>query len=456
MYTVCSKCNLNLAITVADLRAAQGYVRCGGCQNVFNALTALSDEPVAFTDTVTPADMNLPPAAGTGLRPPQAAVPAQPAPGTPPRPAVTGSAAPPPAAASRPAAGSTAPRSNNPVMPAAAADREAAHALALQQTAAARFEPPAPRPRPAPTSPEPDAVLEFDPISTDVKRIFVEPAPEEATGTFEAIVLESEDTGAPAARSGAVDPRAASPADAGAAPVNSGVEAASERAADEAAAGAAASQASAPAAPLQAAAGAEPPHTEPGSPAQLEQEAAAALAGLSRPAAVISRGTRALLYLAALALALVLGAQILHHYRSQLAGYAPLSRPMTALYAALGLPLDPRWDVSAYDVRQLGADESAAAGALTVRASLRNTATRAQPLPLLRVTVQDRFGNRLAARDVRPDEYLPNQGGLMAAGQRLDTQVSFVDPGPQVAGFEIDACLRLSSGRTVCANDPGR
>ena len=43
MYTVCPKCALTLAVTAADLRAGQGYVRCGRCANVFNALLALSD-----------------------------------------------------------------------------------------------------------------------------------------------------------------------------------------------------------------------------------------------------------------------------------------------------------------------------------------------------------------------------------------------------------------------------
>ena len=44
MFTTCPKCALNLALTVADLRLGQGYVRCGRCANVFNALPALTDE----------------------------------------------------------------------------------------------------------------------------------------------------------------------------------------------------------------------------------------------------------------------------------------------------------------------------------------------------------------------------------------------------------------------------
>src|SRR5215472_11972907 len=44
MYTVCPKCALTLVVTAADLRVAQGFVRCGRCSNVFNALARLSEE----------------------------------------------------------------------------------------------------------------------------------------------------------------------------------------------------------------------------------------------------------------------------------------------------------------------------------------------------------------------------------------------------------------------------
>ncbi|MGH8181353.1 MAG: MJ0042-type zinc finger domain-containing protein [Steroidobacteraceae bacterium] len=44
MFTLCPKCALTLVVTAADLRVAQGYVRCGRCLNVFNALSRLSEE----------------------------------------------------------------------------------------------------------------------------------------------------------------------------------------------------------------------------------------------------------------------------------------------------------------------------------------------------------------------------------------------------------------------------
>src|SRR5580700_8079455 len=44
MFTICPKCALTLVVTAADLRVAQGYVRCGRCSSVFNALARLTDE----------------------------------------------------------------------------------------------------------------------------------------------------------------------------------------------------------------------------------------------------------------------------------------------------------------------------------------------------------------------------------------------------------------------------
>jgi hypothetical protein len=150
--------------------------------------------------------------------------------------------------------------------------------------------------------------------------------------------------------------------------------------------------------------------------------------------------------------------QILNHYRNDLAATPQFNKPITALYSALGVHLTPRWDLHAYDVRQLGASVDAeSAGQIMVRASVKNSGHQAQPMPLLRVTLQDRFGNRIAARDVAPGNYLPAAiapTALLSAGQRIDAEMAFVDPGANAVGFEIDACLPAPAGGIACANDP--
>ena len=45
MITLCPKCKLSLSVTAADLRVAQGQVRCGRCTAVFNALASLQELP---------------------------------------------------------------------------------------------------------------------------------------------------------------------------------------------------------------------------------------------------------------------------------------------------------------------------------------------------------------------------------------------------------------------------
>jgi len=160
-------------------------------------------------------------------------------------------------------------------------------------------------------------------------------------------------------------------------------------------------------------------------------------------------------------LGLALAAQLAHLYREELVGVPALQAPLARVYAALGRPLVPRWEIGRYEVRQQGVvAEPVAAGTLTVRASIRNGASRAQPAPLLRVTLQDRFGNRIASRDLTPREY----GGaaamapapMLAPGQRIDAEVSLLDPGGEAVGFELDVCLRRGDASIACANDaPG-
>ena len=156
-------------------------------------------------------------------------------------------------------------------------------------------------------------------------------------------------------------------------------------------------------------------------------------------------------------LSVVLVGQAIHHNRHSLATNALLNRPLTKFYKAIGVPLVPNWDLRSYDVRQLGASSNEGGdGTLTVRASLKNNSTQPLPLPLLRITMQDRYGNRIATRDVPPTGYAP--GALpteahLGVGQRIDAEMTFKDPGQNAVGFEIDACLATASGRIACAND---
>lgn len=416
MFTVCPKCALTLAVTAADLRVAQGYVRCGRCLNVFNALARLSEErPSAAPEPPPETTPQTTPGQGPDMTPARTPEQGVSEPATQSSLDDTGEIEIELDASTLIASTQTQAAPEETAEHEALVEAATAAEPAAQETSApekhsdrgaqgAPVEPPPPQETAAEPSPSPSA--EADGAANR----------EDATaGTFE----ETE------------PPSSASP------PNTAGPSAAAEAAAAETAAPEAVSPDTADAQRTNSA----PEQTE----SPFEPHGRRSPAGLAWN-------------LAASALALALALQIVNHYRDALAANPTLKGPLSAVYSALGVQLAPHWNVRAYDVRQLGASvDGAAAGEIVVRASVKNSASRAQPLPLLRVTLQDRFGNRIAARDVPPSGYLPSPAApsaLLAAGGRVDATMAFVDPGPQAVGFEIDACLRERSGAVACAHGP--
>jgi len=461
MFTVCPKCALTLVVTTEDLRVAQGYVRCGRCSSVFNALARLAEDRGTSEESVGPAPAAPPPASPVPVQAPEANAPPQ---------SVTDADAIPEDAlefdpSKTDVSSVFVEPPPNPQWTAATGTFKAM--IAANQEAAHAPEANAPPQSATDADAIPEDALEFDPSKTDVSSVFVEPPPNPqwtaATGNFKAAEAQDSDAQidveidpellasilhielpvppAPTAAPPPVTPPPISP------PHPRPSEATR-----------------APDAPTAAASAAPQPAPRPAPPrARPVPEAPVRVPRKTRPGADVDRSAgmeRLLPHLwragAGVAL-LVLLAQIVNHYRDQLAATARWHRPLTALYASLGVPLVPRWDLRAYEVRQLGASvEPTSSGVITVRASIKNAAPQPQPLPLLRVTLQDRFGNRIAARDVAPPSYLPHAppaSALLSAGERIDAEMGFVDPGANAVGFEIDACLPTSGGEITCAND---
>jgi predicted Zn finger-like uncharacterized protein len=150
---------------------------------------------------------------------------------------------------------------------------------------------------------------------------------------------------------------------------------------------------------------------------------------------------------AAVAAALLLLAQILHHNRDW-----PIARAMSGLLSA---PQSAPANLSAYQLRQWGVTgDPDANGTLKVRASILNSAAQLQPYPLLRVTLADRFGKKIGTRDFEPGEYLGKPTArLLAPGERVDATLQILDPGKNAEGFEIDVCLRGADQKISCAAD---
>ncbi len=153
-------------------------------------------------------------------------------------------------------------------------------------------------------------------------------------------------------------------------------------------------------------------------------------------------------------LALVFVLQVVHAGRNDIVRNETFGPALAGAYDFLGLSVLAPTDLSAYELRQWGAaSDPREANRLMLRASIVNRASYAQPLPLLRLTLQDRFGGTLGQRDVGPDDYLPGSGApsLLAPGQRADALIRIVDPGSEAVGFELDVCLPAQGG-VRCAN----
>lgn len=342
MSTTCPGCELHLAVTAADLRIGQGYVRCGRCDKVFNALITLVE------------DAREPPVTGD---------------------VATGTI-------------------TVPALEQAPAGPQAEHTGA--EMVAAAFEPETPVPRP------------MNPPSDDMEVIETL-----ATGTFETIVLEGEGVlqTEEMVDEAEVDQRLREIAD-----QIAGQEALGTQLPEEAV-----EEAWTPEEPFP-------------TPARLHWGWSAG----------------------AVALLLLLGAQMVHHYRHALAGQAWAQRILAPVYGLAGITLEPRWDLAAYDVRQLGGEAvRGATGRILLRASVLNRAAHPQPLPLLRVTLQDRFGNALSTHDVKPQDYLPGAPpARLAPDQRIDAEMLLEDAGSKAVGFELDACLPTEAGPPRCAAQP--
>ena len=429
MYTQCSHCDTVFQLTAETLRTAGGQVRCGRCGEVFNALARLAEDANAFAapgeGSHRESALEMEARADEILHSPTPQRPAQPEPGSdgddlmagdvefarlqlidkfkPARsetPAAPRHVAPPvqPLAPRPPA-----PKTKPPTPPPAASS--APSAPPSPPPSASSSAPPRAPPS-APDSAD-DGAFEFTLPPGELDRIFVV---DPGTARARSSSLGEAERTAPDAP----------PADESAEPSGEsvgGLDVAEHVRRD-----------------VLAGLG-QPQLEEPGEPA--------------RPAMQFAWGG------AAAVLAIVFLGQVIHENHAWLAAHGPLRGPLQSVYAALGVKVQPPVNLSAYQLRQWGVTgDPNAAGTLRLRASILNTSAQLQPYPLLRVTLANRFGTHVGARDFEPAEYLGRPiARLMTPGERADATLDIQDPGKDAEGFEIDVCLR-GAGQTIsCAAD---
>jgi predicted Zn finger-like uncharacterized protein len=441
LFTQCAKCETVFRLPAEALRAAGGQVRCGHCGEVFNALTRLAEDASAFPagesalEMETRADEIL----HSAVEPVVVEEPVviDTAPPKEPEDLATADLgfarlevvdlelyeddrpATPPAPTPAPSAPVTPIAKPAPVAPVAPVAKPAPAAPATKPATAAPAAPvakPAP-PAPAPPSPSPSPAAEHDALEDSSLEFTLPP------GELDRIFVESK-------------PRAQ--------PTASGTAKAQ-------------TQSNAEAAEFEVLEGLRGRVTGLEISEDVQREMLAGFQEAKLPQIESRRrGLPFAIWLsAAIVLALLLCAQVIGENREWIAAHAPLRGLLHGAYTALGVALPAPTNLSSYQLRQWGVTgDPGANGTLRLRASILNTAAQLQPYPLLRVTLANRFGSRIGARDFEPAEYLGKPTvRMLAPGERADATLDILDPGKDAEGFEIDVCLRGVDQKISCAGD---
>jgi len=210
--------------------------------------------------------------------------------------------------------------------------------------------------------------------------------------------------------------------------------------------------------PAMAAAMAAAPATDPAPASVLDWEPATAFARRAPP----SRSHTGRWFVASLVAALLLAGQLLHHYRDDLAADPLWGEGVRSLYARLGMELQPNWPLAAYEIGNRKAQvENPAQAALDIVAEIAVTGDRPVGLPLLRVTLLDRWSNITGSGVFGPEDYLAERlpaSSTHAPGTLIPVRLRLQDPGDRVTGYDLDICLpsRHAGLRCQKARNPFR
>lgn len=149
-------------------------------------------------------------------------------------------------------------------------------------------------------------------------------------------------------------------------------------------------------------------------------------------------------------------ALVIHSQHGLLMRNASLAPLLKGAYGLLGIDAHPQWDVGAFRIIESSAAVDSA-GDLRVSLSFANEADFAQPFPLVRVSLEDRWGDEIGSLDLSPEDYLkdPTNGRLLGPGGRTQGQATVSDPDRNAVGFRLDLCLPESADRVRClSNEP--
>ncbi len=157
-------------------------------------------------------------------------------------------------------------------------------------------------------------------------------------------------------------------------------------------------------------------------------------------------------------LVLLLGIQMMHQSREALATIPAFSNTVGQIYRAIGQPVQPAWDITAWRIEASKDTIAADAGIenLTVYSRIGNTSDRAMPYPLISISLTDRYLEPVGSQILDPANYLPSDldpRKHVEPGNTFNAIMSVQSPSLEATGYKLDVCYRLSDGRLRCAID---
>ena len=136
------------------------------------------------------------------------------------------------------------------------------------------------------------------------------------------------------------------------------------------------------------------------------------------------------------------GAYWIHNQRGLLMRNPAIAPWLEAVYGRLGQAVETTWDVGRFRILESSA-ELDAGGDLQVQLSFMNEGEFAQPYPVLRIILEDRWGDEIGSRDIQPSDYVSAYAGgrRFAPSERATGRATVIRPGLEAVGFRLDLCL---------------
>ncbi len=162
-----------------------------------------------------------------------------------------------------------------------------------------------------------------------------------------------------------------------------------------------------------------------------------------------------LMIVVSVVLALALAGQFVHSQREMLATQGWFESAVAPIYASLGMPVTPDWDIKGWQFEATSGSTGGSNGdLLTISSRVSNRSSQSLPYPLVHVSLTDRYQEVIGSRILEPGEYLTNtvnDGAVVSAGGNFTATITIADTSAEATGFNLNVCYPEPGNRVRCA-----